>query len=196
MFELLGWTRRSRRDRVPDGRPVVRYLCRCPGGSIRHPPTEPGTPRHTLSTTRQSRPGCVSACVATTAEMDGRQRDFLNEVRTFHTTGTILQPRRNPGGTEATPHRSCSSGSLAVVQGRPCSVPGSPLLRRRDPNHRRSHRPRRRHRRRAGTPATRRLARPTAVTHHLRAPHPRGRDQFRRRGGDSGPCAASTNRSN
>ena len=29
---------------------------------------------------------------ATTAEMDGRQRDFLNEVRTFHTTGSYSTP--------------------------------------------------------------------------------------------------------
>ena len=29
---------------------------------------------------------------ATTAEMDGRQRDFLNEVRTFHTTGRYSSP--------------------------------------------------------------------------------------------------------
>lgn len=29
---------------------------------------------------------------ATTAEMDGRQRDFLNEVRTFHTTGSYSNP--------------------------------------------------------------------------------------------------------
>ena len=29
---------------------------------------------------------------ATTAEVDGRQRDFLNEVRTFHTTGSYSSP--------------------------------------------------------------------------------------------------------
>ena len=29
---------------------------------------------------------------ATTGEMDGRQRDFLNEVRTFHTTGSYSSP--------------------------------------------------------------------------------------------------------
>ena len=29
---------------------------------------------------------------ATTGEMDGRQRDFLNEVRTFHTTGSYSNP--------------------------------------------------------------------------------------------------------
>ena len=37
---------------------------------------------------------------ATTGEMDGRQRDFLEEVRTFHTTGSYSSPDDLGGGLE------------------------------------------------------------------------------------------------
>ena len=55
-------------------------------------PTEPGTPQHTAEYNEAIKAGLRISVWATTAEMDGRQRDFLNEVRTFHTTGRYSSP--------------------------------------------------------------------------------------------------------
>ena len=93
---------------------------------------------------------------ATTAEMDGRQRDFLNEIRAFHTTGRYASPdelhealKRRLTEVAAAEHSPWCKVGHVLFRARRYSDDGTP-------NHRRSLYPRRRHRRRTGTPAPRR----------------------------------------